>query len=722
MAAKMEILKDGVWFELELKSSKEVKYNARINKIGETSNRQIGSTNTFTLPPTAKNIQALGINIFNQYTLAKALNRKYIANYFISNKLVQNGFILINNTRGGEIHVNFIDEALDVVSKWGSITYKELLEDEILPVASDYQTAISELRNYDMPVNTLLAHLPPLGSRGYNLCLFPNNLNPLGDAFQKNENGIRLDDSFNPYQSRPIFNAMSLFDLACERFGYTGIFDASVDWDTIKETYFIAQENDKNDESDDSTFQNDTYDPISSTTYFADKTTVGLLTRRSQVMMKFPTSNSIQPNDFGNWADNSYVYDPAAGFWTYKSTSFWRDSNTVFTPNLQNGNGGEITFTGDVFENDASELSLRVIAYWAPTNPAANVISEAWGTGVGANPFPTEIVRGTDHEIDITIDKNLFNSVPTGASHPIGITVTGEGFLDNGLWLNLYNMQVSEVSLTGDTVSFDDFDQFENTTVDFTYAASRKTLKTLMTSIMHKEGILMNIDSSNKEIKFFTYGHYVTQMENDAFEVWDDYLLKYNKPEWQTNYGNNYAKLNEISLSEPFKGNAYSYELENQGELSRYQDRAQDKLANFKDVSQVFDVNNTLNPYTEYTSKGLGLVEFRGTVSGSLDQVRADIGTSPGNILLLPLIANVNYATIPNGVKEWYDLVDSAVRVKSNFLLPVDVIKKLDLSKPIYVGRLGGFYIIEEISEYTNPETPVTVKLIKLITELGIAP
>ena len=52
------------------------------------------------------------------------------------------------------------------------------------------------------------------------------------------------------------------------------------------------------------------------------------------------------------------------------------------------------------------------------------------------------------------------------------------------------------------------------------------------------------------------------------------------------------------------------------------------------------------------------------------------------------------------------------------FLLPVDEIKNIDLSEPIYVEELGGFYIIEEIKEYTNGQTPVMVKLIKLLDDL----
>ena len=192
MSAKIEILKDGVWTKLELKDSSDIRYNARINKIGETSNRQIGSTNTFSLPYTSLNIKALGINRFNQSTLALALNRKYDAKYIVDEVVVQTGFLLINNTKNGNINVNFIDKALDVVSRWGEITYQDLLLNESLRIAEDYQDSIEELRSYSMDNNAILSPLTNIGSRGYNLCIFPNNLNAIGDDFQKDVDDIRI--------------------------------------------------------------------------------------------------------------------------------------------------------------------------------------------------------------------------------------------------------------------------------------------------------------------------------------------------------------------------------------------------------------------------------------------------------------------------------------------------------------------------------------------------
>jgi len=58
------------------------------------------------------------------------------------------------------------------------------------------------------------------------------------------------------------------------------------------------------------------------------------------------------------------------------------------------------------------------------------------------------------------------------------------------------------------------------------------------------------------------------------------------------------------------------------------------------------------------------------------------------------------------------------LRVVAKFLLPVNVIKTLDITKPVYVNDLGGYYIIEEISEYVDSKTAVNIKLIRLVDNL----
>ena len=73
---RIEILKDGAYIFLELGTDKSIRYNSVINKIGKTSTREISGSNTFSIPWTFHNIQALGLNLFNAIELASSLNQK----------------------------------------------------------------------------------------------------------------------------------------------------------------------------------------------------------------------------------------------------------------------------------------------------------------------------------------------------------------------------------------------------------------------------------------------------------------------------------------------------------------------------------------------------------------------------------------------------------------------------------------------------------------------
>ena len=230
MRNRIEILKGSEWVELYLGEEGNIKYNTLINRVGSMSQREISHSNTFSLPYVHQNIQALDINVFNPTKLAKAFNSKYLAKYYVRDKLQQEGFLVINNSENGAINVNFIDGALNIVEKWGSMNYYELLSSETLPIPEPYRTALNEMKDYNMAKDIILTPLTNMAGKNYPVAKFPNNLNAIGDKFQKPAEGFgnRLPDTFNPYQSRPIFNTKALFDIAIETFGYTPYFDDSV--------------------------------------------------------------------------------------------------------------------------------------------------------------------------------------------------------------------------------------------------------------------------------------------------------------------------------------------------------------------------------------------------------------------------------------------------------------------------------------------------------------
>lgn len=732
METRIEIYKDELWKPLRLRGNSSIKYNSVINKVGKIESREISHTNTFSLPYIHENIETLGLNVFNTRDMAKALNTKYKAKYFVNDVILQEGFILINNSSEGIIKLNFIDESLGLIEEWGGTTFRELLRDSEANIPADYATAIDELRTYSMSKTNVLSQTSEVGSRGYNLALFPNNLNQIGDKFQLDQNDTRQDQEFNPYQSRPVFNAKAIFDLASETFGYTATYDDSIDWDLVSETYMTDSTEDKNEEESGTTGELISQ-PISmvSPYYFSRIDTnfpngpfegeLWYSRYFTKTFLKYHPSISTAPMFIDDWVNPTYA-DGTTEVVMFNNGGYvvnYFGSHCVLTPNVNNGNVGTIRWMGNLPPLSGGQTFIEsYVSYTCYKRLGGGDIM--WvrvplGSG-GAN-----ITFDGEFDIDVTMDKVFFdNQAPVGAGDVIGVMIAHEkGHMLNhsGGGGKVYNVQVKETFLNEGAITFDDFGQYEPDSVDLTHGASKKTIKELISSLMHKEGILMNINAKNKTIKFFGYNHYYTQRENGNFYDWSDYLLKYNNIVRNTDYGTGYAKRNRVSLSEPFQGNFYDVTLSNQGDNSKYVDFTTNEVKQFKDVVNILSIDNSSsNDWIEYETKGFSLVEYTGvidSVAPHILQARAN-GDWQGVIGDIPKLANVNYARLPEGLKAWYSLVDSALRVTAEFMIPLDVITSIDLSQPVYVEELNGYYIVEEISEYINGVTPVKVKLIKL--------
>ncbi len=719
MGTRVEIYKDGLWQILMLADNGAIKYNAVINKIGKLSTREIGHTNTFSLPNVHQNRKILGLNSFNSRELSSAMNTKHVSKYYVEDKVIQSGFLVINNTNGGTINVNFIDESLDLVQKWGSITFKDLVKNNLIELPADYATAISELRNYPMPINAALDNLDEVGTRGYNFCHFPNNLNAIGDKFQKDSGDRRIDNKFNQYQSRPVFNVKGLFDLAIEAYGYTAEYINQSAWGRLSKT-FINNKSEGSKETALETIKHQTT-TWSGYMYKFFKSGKGY---RGSTMFTFPTGSSLKPNDVENFVTPS-------GLLPYNTSEPWLKKNTIFVPRIGNGNSGTFHFTADWSGDEVGVYKIYIVyGIWKNSTPGGDTISnEIFASEFDSWADPYLSAGSLDVEVEFVLDKTFLDIIPSGADPDgfIGFMVRYDQRYQGTPRFDLENMSVEEILLPIGGSGFDDYGQYLATSVDLSDSIPNKSLKTLISNIMHKEGILMDINSKTKVVKFFDYGNYEVQKNNGIYYNWSDFLIKGDTPIVDTDYGKEYAIKNKIGLSEPYLGNTIDLYLENRGLESKYKDFTENYVKEFKDVISVTEVQNTNYPYTEYEHLDLGLVEYTGQIindSNTPFTVRRRLpsdgteATITGTVDRLPKMENVNYATLPDGVALWYKLVDEAVKVKAKFLIPVDVIKNLDISKPVYVEGLNGFYIIEEVSEYVNSQTPTVVKLIKLIHDL----
>jgi hypothetical protein len=735
MRTRLEIFRNGSWIPLLLPTNQKIKYNAVINKIGKVSSRELSHTNTFSIPKVWQNIQALGLNKFNPRTLTTPLNSKYEANYYVEDKLLQSGFIVVNNVPSNQIKLNFISGGLRLVDLWSSTTFLKLLTDPNIERPTDYQTNIDEISSYDMTLEPMVK-TNDVGSRGYKLCSFPNNLNQLGDDFQKNTNDVRVADSFIPRQSRPTFGAMALFDLAIESFGYTSIYDESVDWGVVEKTYMTSKQASEGKEAKDASAE-----IVYATIPAGDNHHVNCRTIEQdgiwfrfqyfkRTAMRFQGSTATRPIQVPGFNPQHPRFGgPQNGLFVEfqrNDPNKYLNYNTIFQPFVVNGNTGTIRISASLDAAGGVNLyeytdgnRAQVIAIWHNQNPASGTIETI---------LPQTIIEQNGQGFDIEIDKSFIDSPPADSNGFAGIMVllsSGyEGFPSISTFSNfeeryarIDNMATSETYLLAGEVAFNDDGSFGSSTVDLTYAAHQDTVKDLLMGVMNKEGILMSINDTDKTVKLFSYGHYEAQKESGNFYDWTEYLQKYDVITRDTNYGKEFGRVNQISLTKPYSGNVYNFNLSNHEDgSSKYKDFAKNEIKQFNDVSKVIDIANPTTPYFEYELIEKGLVEQVSDL-GNLNQINF-ANSSQGTISGLTAFANVNYLTIPRGISEWYNLIDRALRIEAKFLLPISLIKTLDISKPVYISDLGGYYIIEEVSEYVDAITPVKIKLIKLVDNL----
>lgn len=685
---RLEIFTNGEWKDIELFERSTIKYNKLVNTIGDINSRQISGSNTFSIISTYKNREVLGINVFNKGQLAEALNSKYEAKYYVEEKVFQTGFIVINQSDEDIIKLNFIDGGLELVDNWGSTSYRQLLTNEALSIPTDYKEAISEMQTFSLPTDSVITPLSEVGTRGYHLALFPHNLNVIGDGYMVDVNDERPDNSINPYQSRPIFNSKALFDLATLAYGYTPIFDASVDWDSMAKTYIVPSG------------LSDNFTDEGATNAYSIVTNNGNVQLTDSTFDRYAilTTNSrgLVPNDILGWIEPESNLNPS-----------YLSEKTVFKPNLETLPSGIVQFT--VQGANGSIITAD--------NTYAVYSNQIFGAQVIFKSLIIENAEVNNSELVYSVNKTQLYSVPAGADEFIGIFATVQNDLA------ILNFQITETFLPIESVSYDERGQFESQTLNLTYATPNETVKELLVGLMKKDGILMNIDADEKTVTFFNYSRYLSQREAGQFTDFSDYLLEEMGFSYNTDFGNSFAKQNEIGLSNPFKGNTFFLPLDNNGQENKLKDFGRNLLENFKDVEAVNRIPNTTTPYTEFTNTGLGLV-YENNPLGVLTQIRFveevennsdPTFTTQGTITGLYNLQNVNYRTVPTGITAWYQLVGSAIKASPKFLVPVDIIKNVDITSPIYIEQLGGFYIIEEIKEYENSQTIVVIKVIRLI-------
>lgn len=751
MRDRVEILKNGTWVELILKEEK-IKYNALSNKISNFEARKINHSNTFSLPYVSENIIALEINVFSPVLMAQALNKKYPARYFIKDKLAQKGYLVINNTIRGDINVNFIDEALVITDEWGRITFKQLLlqlgsDPSVFTksiINSDYMSNINLLKNYEtdktkkvlnVPYVTCSGEDPSVNDKQSYLARYPNPLNNIGDKFNIDSTGIRKPDGFNPFQSRPIFSMFSFLYIICHAFGYRLRLDPGVDFNLLRDTYLVNKGEETGTPARDSTVSSETEIIASTEPQWWDYSRHGIGEGDNEGFYEhfflYP-DNVPTVDQFGkkigvaSKRPNEVLgYSPSHTY--YRRRMDLQIQNCIVEiekdPFL-----GEVVWTGEISRRAPDDRFTWIDIV------AKSVWLNSSGVGFESDFIITTEATETPRVFKVTGEKGQLNNTPIGAESFVGLVLRVVIRHEGGYWDDvptMVNMHFIEKVLPKGKAEYDAYGQFLKNNTNLLNLAPDTSVKELLSNVLQQQGLLLTFERDDNGVqnivKLFTYGAYRDRVKEaregqlNKYYDWSKYHQRLTPALFNTDYGSQYGEVNEISLSNPFPGNIgriqISTDITSKGFQSKLIPLVQNQTKSFNDVSLVTVILNT-NPYFEYTLKNQGLVKcsFDEYLPGSLLQYNAELEVSIIDCSPLPLLSNVIYSDdfLPIGIKEWYLLIDESVRGQATFLLPILVLRTFDISLPVYIESLGGFYIVEEIEEYTDNVTLVKVNLIKL--------
>jgi hypothetical protein len=752
MRTRVEILKNDLWVELVLKEEK-IKYNTLANKIGNLEERKINHSNTFALPYVSENIIALDINVFSPVLMAESLNKKYKARYYVKDKVLQKGFLVINNTIRGEINVNFIDEALVITDEWGKITFKQLLhqlgENSSVftksVIGSNFMSVINILKSYttdktlkvlNTPPSTCTGDDPSINGKSAYITRYPNPLNSIGDKFNVDKEGVRKVDSFNPFQSRPIFSLFGFLYICCQAFGYRLRLDPGVDFELLRDTYMVAKGVVEGTPVKDSLIKSSTPTIAESNPQWWDYFKHGagegdnegfyehffIYPNTTVVMDPYGRKTGIAsktPQEVGSYIPTHDRPNKREELQTQKCVVLIESNPFI----------GNVIWTGKVSRRAPDDrMSYRKIearAVWKRSN---------------GSTFDTILTIETEAKVEdernftVTAAKEQLDNTPVDAVSFVGLTLRLDILHEGGYWNDppsLTEMHFVEEVLPQGKTDYDEYGQFLKNKTNLLDLAPDMSIKELLANTLQQQGLLLTFERDSNGVqniaKLFTYGAYRDRVSEARSGIpfkyydWSEYHQKNVPPLWNTDYGSEYGEMNEISLSNPFAGNVgkiqISTNITSKGFQSKLIPLAKNQTKGFDDISSVKAVFNT-EPYFEYTLKNQGLVKcsFDKYLPGVRKQYNAELVTSVIDSDPLPLLSNVIYSDdfLPIGIKEWYYLVDVSVRCQATFLLPILVLQTLDLSKPVYIETLGGFYIIEEVEEYTDNLSVVKVSLIKL--------
>lgn len=680
----------GYWLNIELFDYQKPKYNFLVGDIGTPSTRKLNHSNTLAIRPTGNNFRNLGLNRFNLDNTAIRLNKKYDYKLLHGGRTVNSGVLVINNILEDSINVNLIDNSVNLLDFWGDTSAKSMFTDPNITsfLPGVYNDFLNVLRSYTIPaLNVPFLVTGTISGKNYPIASFPNTLNCIGEKFNANSNSARFANGINLYQTRPLWSAKALLEIACYYSGYTPEFSPEINSNLFLDSIYIVPKAQQKKVED---LQDFAWYPDSPVNFYREWTNE-LYDLYDFLHTYSADSNALAAASVPGWFNPPGIY---SGHEIYKTIhSIQNPNNFIGIVSM------DITIT-EIFVG--SPIGYFV---WLNSAGTAPVFKSATVTLSSVDGF----------NFDVSVDKSEALPIPNDAGEFLGIMI-GYTLATETASLPTIDpvSNAKETFVINFSVAYDINLQYPQGVLNLLQEAPEESILKLVSGIIKQQGILLDINSSTNNVYFYTYQDIINNKNDYVFDDWSDYFIKVLADD--TVFGEQFGQVNVIGLNNPFRGNTFSKQLPGHGSTSKYKASSEFLNDTYTDVEEalITSINTGTSPpqYIEYTNKGLGLVEKTGAING-LHQTKVDNNTG-ANINGIPLMQNVNYAILPEGVDIWFNLVASSVKLTVLMLLPFDVINKFDPKIPIYIKDIGRYFIVNSIKEYEDGQTPVEVQLIHI--------
>jgi len=735
---EIKVVVSGGYEALELYSGSKVSYNSIMNKIGNLSTREISHSNTFSIPKTVTNNRILNLNEFNYDSLARGLNEKFRAQTLFDGVKIGDYYLVINKTDDKDIKINLLDKSYDLLDKWRSITFHEILTNSSYYTGfpQSYQDQLLSLKEYEWYLDEGIAQIPSIN--GTPICWFPNTVNQVGDSFNteqpfggsaSEEEGRRLEMGYlNPAQSRPIWNVYKFLEMVCLAFGYTISYGSEVNQTDLKQLGIVSPDANKSStstvEDRDFTIVNSSEIlPIESYTFIEIvngedppdlRYEYGCVYGSGVSGLKIVTPSSL----LTSIPDAETLLGAFDGFFVSPDgVEAWKTSGCMITPDVV-AEDTELTYEHDldprigvtIQQNPGvgSEIGFKDTRFSLWKNASGNVAA---------------VLRTTTDNLMGEMAKAPSNFFQSDFIGVVQITYYRWGYIDQSNYTQItplphlvnYSVREQYSEVIGDNIN--DVDEYvvDEGTTDLTFGAPRTKILELVSGILKYRGLILNINQEDETVLVTSYTDILNNGTLGNYIDLSDEFLPNLKSTFNTDFGKDFGKVLDIGLRTPFPGNKSPYDLPfTNGVELKYADSVEYLNSTYSDIIKLLQIRNPgFSEFLEVSADSLSLVKY---ISNITDR---GIYNSDTSYLTNPYM-NSAYLSFSNTdsatLHSWLDLIAKGVKVTAKFSLSVSKYNSIanNMDFPVYIQGLRGFFIVDEIKEYNGSDTITEIRLIKI--------